>query len=343
MVSANRKVAIIIPCRNEEKSIATCLDSLLTNGYEHDAMEIVVIDGMSDDTTRAIVRQYQERHVFIRLIDNHRRITPVAINLGIAATTADYVFLVGAHTHYPHGYIRHHDADLLGPILEAEAVPGLVPRAIAIAYSHRFANGNATHRVPNGGTGVNRVQTVAYGCYRRRVFDSFGTFNEYLVRGQDREFNLRISRGGGRVMIDRSLCCTYRPRTTLSEYASWMFRGAFWLFYAQRFTNTMMWSHRNFIPLLFMSYLVFLLISVSFLPGAALTVALVPLATYAGLVIACSLDAAVRGGSPALFLVLLMLFPLTHICYGAGGWAGRVAAWGFGRPRVTGLAEVDHR
>ncbi len=74
MVSANRKVAIIIPCRNEEKSIATCLDSLLTNGYEHDAMEIVVIDGMSDDTTRAIVRQYQERHVFIRLIDNHRRI-----------------------------------------------------------------------------------------------------------------------------------------------------------------------------------------------------------------------------------------------------------------------------
>ena len=48
-------MSIIIPCRNEEKHIIKCLDSLLDNNYPKGLMEIFVIDGMSEDSTREII------------------------------------------------------------------------------------------------------------------------------------------------------------------------------------------------------------------------------------------------------------------------------------------------
>lgn len=42
-------VAVIIPCRNEEKFIGKCLDSVITNDYPKDRLEILVVDGMSED------------------------------------------------------------------------------------------------------------------------------------------------------------------------------------------------------------------------------------------------------------------------------------------------------
>ena len=51
----NPTVSIICPIRNEEKYIAECLEALLNQTYKNDQMEILVVDGMSDDRTREIV------------------------------------------------------------------------------------------------------------------------------------------------------------------------------------------------------------------------------------------------------------------------------------------------
>lgn len=47
-------VSIIIPCRNEEKFIARCLDSIIANDYPKDRLEALVVDGMSKDETKRI-------------------------------------------------------------------------------------------------------------------------------------------------------------------------------------------------------------------------------------------------------------------------------------------------
>ena len=49
-------VSVIIPARNEEDSIAACVDSILANDYP--AFEIIVVDDASTDATAEIVRQY---------------------------------------------------------------------------------------------------------------------------------------------------------------------------------------------------------------------------------------------------------------------------------------------
>jgi glycosyltransferase involved in cell wall biosynthesis len=75
-------ISVIIPMRNEERYIARCLDSILTNDYPQTRLEILVIDGMSTDRSRDIVREYATRHPSLRLLDNPERFVPAALNTG---------------------------------------------------------------------------------------------------------------------------------------------------------------------------------------------------------------------------------------------------------------------
>src|SRR5437879_350126 len=93
-------VTIVVPCRNEGKHIARCLESILANDYPKDRLEILVVDGMSSDGTREIVRSYCERHETIRLVDNPQKHIPVAMNLGIRNARGDTIIKMDAHSTY---------------------------------------------------------------------------------------------------------------------------------------------------------------------------------------------------------------------------------------------------
>ena len=45
-------VSIIIPCRSEERYIGLCLDSVITNDYPKNRLEVLIIDGMSEGGTK---------------------------------------------------------------------------------------------------------------------------------------------------------------------------------------------------------------------------------------------------------------------------------------------------
>lgn len=170
-------VSIIIPCRNESATIAGCLDSLLTNGYPLDRLEIVVADGMSEDGTRAILDRYAARHACIRIIENPRKLTPNALNLGVAQTRGCCVFRADAHAGLSPGYIQtcmdaliRYDADAVGGVMKTvPAKPTIVGRAIVTALSHPFGVGNSYFRIH--AADPKWVDTLFCGCYRRDVFD----------------------------------------------------------------------------------------------------------------------------------------------------------------------------
>lgn len=50
-------VSVVIPIRNEARYIERCLEAVLTQDYPPERLEILVVDGMSDDNTREIVEQ----------------------------------------------------------------------------------------------------------------------------------------------------------------------------------------------------------------------------------------------------------------------------------------------
>src|SRR5439155_1441239 len=187
--------------------------------------EVLVLDDQSDDRTRAILDDYVSRQPIIRVLDNPRRIQPVALNIGIRASRGEILLRMDAHVVYPPNYIselvaalERTGADSVGGVLIT--VPGnqtLIGRAIAIAMSHPFGVGNAYFRI-----GVRQprwVDTIAFFCCRRETFERVGLFDEQLARDEDSEFNARLIKRGGRILLSPNVVSHYFARDSLSQVA----------------------------------------------------------------------------------------------------------------------------
>ena len=99
-------VSIVIPMRNEERHIGTCLDAILTNTYPDKRLEIIVVDGQSEDRSREVVQTRMQYHPQIRLLDNPRKITAAAMNVGISACHGDYIFMINAHARISPEFVK---------------------------------------------------------------------------------------------------------------------------------------------------------------------------------------------------------------------------------------------
>lgn len=335
--SPARRLAIIIPCRNEERYIGRCLDSILSSDFDQRLLDVVVVDGMSTDGTRSIVAAYARRHAFIRLLDNPGGLKPTALNLGIANTDAEVVMRLDAHAEYDRHYIPvlveglfRYRADNIGGIRETAAGNSPWTKAIAHAVSHPFAAGNALYRTGLKQVHPRKVDTVFCGCYRREVFERIGLFNEKLIRTQDREFNQRLRSRGGKIVLDPGARCTYFPRSTLWEHCRWTFEGAAWLFSASRFTRTRMTSWRNWVPAAFVLWQAAMLAALALAPQLYLAASL-PFAAYWALNALVSLSLAARERSLRIAPMLCLLFAATHYAYGLGSLAGWLTAKRRGR------------
>src|SRR3954454_20654070 len=84
-------LSVVIPCWNEAGFVAAFLDSVLANDYPADRMEVLLVDGMSDDGTREIVREYATRDSRLQMIDNPGHSKPLALNLGIIQAKGEII------------------------------------------------------------------------------------------------------------------------------------------------------------------------------------------------------------------------------------------------------------
>lgn len=62
------EVTVIIPARNEENNIGTCLQGLLQQNHPQERLRILVVDDQSEDRTAAIVEQIAESHPRVELL-----------------------------------------------------------------------------------------------------------------------------------------------------------------------------------------------------------------------------------------------------------------------------------
>src|SRR4051812_31174388 len=98
-------VTVIMPVRNERSFIDRSLGSVLDQTWPSDRMEVIVVDGSSDDGTPAAVgalvaeRQARARaggapFPTVTVLDNPQRIVPVSMNIGIRKARGDVVLRV---------------------------------------------------------------------------------------------------------------------------------------------------------------------------------------------------------------------------------------------------------
>jgi len=321
-------VSVIVPCRNEERYIKDCLSSILEQDYPRERMEILIVDGMSQDKTRQFLKEYQERYSFIRVLDNPKRVTPSALNIGIKNSKGDVIVLFGAHAIYEKNYIskcvkylEEYGADNVGgTMLTLPANNSFLAKAIAISLSHSFGVGNSHFRT--AAKKPRLVDTVFGGCYKREVFKKIGFFNENLVRGQDMEFNLRLKRANGKILLLPDIISHYYPKSSLKDFLVRNFKNGFWQVYEFKFTKKL-FCLRHYIPLLFVLNLLGSIIMAVFFPPFLLLF-LLTIGIYFLFTFYVSLRIAVDRKKWQYLFLMPVVFICRHFPHGLGSLAAFV-------------------
>ena len=153
----------------------------------------------------------------LRLFENPRRRTAAGLNAGLAEARGAVIVRVDGHATIARDFLSRNvealektGADCVGGVITSEG-DTYTGRAIALAMSSRFGVGGVGFRV--GGEGP--VETVAFGAYRREVFDRIGGFTEDIDKGEDDEFNYRLLDHGGTIMLVPGIEATYTVRGDL--------------------------------------------------------------------------------------------------------------------------------
>ena len=256
-------VSIVIPCRNEAHFIGRCLDGLLNNGYPLSRLEILVVDGMSDDGTRDVVRRYATERKIVKLIDNPDKVTPVALNKGIAEAKGEMIMRMDAHTTCHPDYIKRcveglmrYGGDDVGGVwrmVPRDDTP--MGRAITKALSARVGVGNVRYRLAEQEE-PQEVDTVPFFFCRRELFDKVGLFNEKLVRIQDMEFKNRVARAGCRILLVPQAISTYHARSSLKSFWWHNWADGVWTAWAFADAQVMPVRLRHLVPAAFAATLI---------------------------------------------------------------------------------------
>ena len=320
-------VSIVVPCRNEARSIAVCLDSILTSTYDAHRMEVLVADGLSDDGTRDIVSRYAARDGRIRLLDNPGRTAPTALNLAIREAVGDVIVRMDAHAVFPPEYVTQlvaaldeTQADNVGTVVvTVPADDTVMARAIAIGLSHPLGVGNSQFRI---GTNVRKwVDHVPFGCWHRATLERLGPFDESLVRGQDVELNARILARGGRILLLPDVKSTYYARRSLGQLGRMLYQYGYFKPLIGRRIGKVLTLRQLAPPALVLA------LGAALLLGAWWDPPMLPVAgvivPYATIVAAAAAFVARRQGL-SCGLALLMILPVMHVGYGLGYLRGIV-------------------
>ena len=321
-------VSVLIPCRNEERGIARSLDAILASDYPGDRLEILVVDGMSDDKTREIVQRYAAQYSCVRLLDNVKKHIPAAFNVGVQNARGETIMLMSGHSACERDYIRlcvtyqeKYRAENVGGVWKM--LPGTdtaVAHAIVAGLRHRFGSGNA--RIKVGASQPTWSDAAAFGCFKKELFSRIGLFDERLRRSSDMDLNMRIRAAGGRILLVPEIVVNYYADSTLKKFWNHNFADGVWATYVMKF-GSKGWSWRHWAPLGFVASL---LISFALAPffSAFRWLGLGILAVYGVVSLSASLQIASHEKSIKQFFLLPLVFAIRHVAHGLGALFGLI-------------------
>lgn len=230
-------VDIVVPCLNEEGTIGQLLRRIADQTYPREKMTVYVVDGRSQDATRAVVGEIRDAlagRPRVVVVDNPDRAIPQALNRGIAAGTAPIVLRVDAHSLPARDYVARcvnalcqGRGENVGGVLDVRpSRPGPVAAAIASAAVAAFGAGGAAYRTGQSEAGA--TDTVPFGAYRRDTLERLNGYDATLSSNEDYDLNVRLRAGGGTVWLDPAIRCTYFSRGTYRALARQYGRYGYW-------------------------------------------------------------------------------------------------------------------
>ena len=224
-------ISVVVPVRNEQRYLAECLRSLLSQSYDPHGYEVIVVDGESDDETRSIAASLASAHPNLRIASNPRRIVSCGRNIGIKLARGDVIAFVEGHALVEPDFLAtasdclaRTGALCLGRYVE-QCIPGdgSVQQATGLFRKSRIGRNPHSRRFARSAEEFVDPLSVAT-VYRRSIFSRVGFFDETLTTNEDVEFNWRVSRAGIKAFYSPGLRYCLHARNTLTGFLRQIFR-----------------------------------------------------------------------------------------------------------------------
>lgn len=217
-------VTVVVPARDEAADIEGCLGAIAAQDYPVNRLEVIVVDGASDDGTADVARRALGQWGFAAtaVLVNEVGTTSSNLNVGLARAAGEVLCRVDARTRIEPHYVRtcvdvltrRHDVAVVGGAQVALARdPTARARGIARALNNRWSMGGSRYR---RSTTSGPSDTVYLGAFRTEQLREVRGWDERLVSNQDFDLNRRMAALGA-VWFEATLRSGYLPRATFGE------------------------------------------------------------------------------------------------------------------------------
>jgi glycosyltransferase involved in cell wall biosynthesis len=178
-------ISIIIPTYNSEGEITACLNSIVSQTYPF--IEVVVIDGLSTDTTTSLVRNISANYPYIDLISEKDNGIYDAMNKGVALAKGEWIYFLGSDDKLADSNVLRKVADAIS-INQCDFLYGNVKMVGEASWAGNGAIYDGSFTIEKLFTKNICHQAI---FYKRELFQRLGVFNiEYKVCA-DWDFNHR--------------------------------------------------------------------------------------------------------------------------------------------------------
>ena len=252
-------VSVIVPVLNEKKYIKEFIESVLRQDFDKNFMEVLLIDGISKDGTRDIIKNYCKKYDFIKILDNIKKDIPNALNIGVKNAQGKYIIRMDAHTYYYPDYISNciekiqtgNYQNVGGPT--AVGYKNRMQKIIAEAHYSPFAlGGGKNHNINYEGL----ADTVQFGTFEKEYLLKMGLYDENIKFAEDDDLNFKIIENGGKIFITPKIKFIYYPRDNLISLFIQYFKYGMWkIAVIKKHKKPARISH--LVPICFVIFLVF--------------------------------------------------------------------------------------
>jgi len=191
------KISLCITLLNEEKNIVKLLESIINQTKKLD--EIVIVDGGSKDNTVDVVKHFQKKYHFIKLIVEKGNIAH-GRNIAIELSSSEIIVMTDAGCTANNNWLER-----ITSYFEYESIGVVAGFYKMIAFSPK-------NKVINCYLGVHpkRFDTRTFlpstrsVAFRKSVWEKVGRFNEKLtMTGEDTEFFYNCVKKGVKIVRDK--------------------------------------------------------------------------------------------------------------------------------------------
>ena len=231
-------VSVVIPAFNEEKVMSRTIDSLLAQQYAG-ALEIIVVDDGSTDSTYQQARATYGEHQRVRVFTKANGGKASALNFGIAHALHEVIIALDADTLFARDTVAELVQPLADPRVAAVAGNAKVGNRINLVTRWQALEYVTSQNLDRRAFSLLDCITVvpgAVGAWRRPVINEVGGFRDDTL-AEDQDLTLAVRRAGYSVAYaDGAVALTEAP-DTLRALARQRFRWSFG-------TLQCAWKHR---------------------------------------------------------------------------------------------------